>query len=190
MNIRKSIKTIYQDNQSCPWTRPTGLPALVPLQAYFSQRLVLCSSSLLDHNLGYPDSKTACSNDPHPFLRLTLASYLVPPAQGWILPPEWYSSQGLRDGQGQGAVGDGSVVGWSLDLWAGVSLAGHMRCLLVWDGAGGEKSRTAGLSLSLGVGSLSLSSHIPRSMRILNSNSASKVVMKVNVKVRGSTYFI
>lgn len=107
MNIRKSIKTIYQDNQYCPLplTGPIGLPALIPLHAYFSQSLVLCSSSLLDQNLGYQASKTACSKGPSPFLGLTLALSLVPPAQGWILPPAWYTSQGLRDGQGQAACG-------------------------------------------------------------------------------------
>lgn len=186
MTIRKSIKTIYQDNQY--W--PTGLPALIPLQAYFSQRLVLCSSSLLDQNLGYQDSKPACSNGPSPFPGLTLATFLVPPAQGWVLPPEWYTSQGLKDGQGQAACGGWQYSRVKPGFVAGVSLAVHMRCLLVWDGAGGEKSRMAGFSLRVAVGRLSLSFHMPRSMRILNSNLASKVVMKVNVKVGGRTDFI
>lgn len=86
-------------------------------------------------------------------------------------------------------VGDGSVVRWSLDVGAGASRAVHIRLLTVWDGAGSEKRKIVGYSLGLKMDRLSLSFHIPRSMRILTSNLASQVVMKVNVKVGDKNMF-
>lgn len=44
-------------------------------------------------------------------------------------------------------VGAGSIVGWSLDMWAGVSTALHMKLLMVWVGAGGRKRRRVGCGL-------------------------------------------
>lgn len=183
--IRK-ISTAPKSGQQGPPSLPPSSPAF-PKEERILWAKKTCPVFLLPirPHFGDQNSKIPCPNGPKPISRAYTGLFPASiPFQAESCHQRSIHPKAWEMAKVNCLWGDDSVVGGSLDKWAGASIAVYMRHLMVWDGAGVKKRRMVGCSLGLAMSRLSLSFRIPRSMksmRILNVKVGDKNIQYLTV---------